>query len=156
MHQFLLRKNCSHPFFKVYCALFTRWTPFCHSLSLTVICCHSLYHSLSFVITRCITHCHSLSFVVTQCTSRLSFYKRSFSTNWKWKWMNRIQHGKKDVVGKQKFELSWKIIHHTNRFISKWLVKKIGFQKLRDLLKSGKQKKASEIYYAESAVRRCS
>ena len=132
----------------------------CHSLSFVVTrCttrCHLLHHSLSFVITRCITHCHSLSFVVTQCTSRLSFYKRSFSTNWKWKWMNRIQHGKKDVVGKEKFELSWKIIHHTNRFISKWLVKKIGFEKLRDLLKSGKQKKASEIYYAESAVRRCS
>ena len=40
--------------------------------------------------------------------------------------------------------------------VSKWLVKKIGFQKLRDLLKSGEQKKVSETYYAEAAVRRCS
>ena len=38
---------------------------------------------------------------------------------------------------------------------SKWLVNKIGFQKVRDLLNSGKQMKISEIYYAEAAVRRC-
>ena len=24
----------------------------------------------------------------------------NFSTNWKWKWMNRIRHGRKNVVGK--------------------------------------------------------
>ena len=38
----------------------------------------------------------------------------TFSTNWKWKWMNRIRHGRKIVVGKQKFELIWKIIHLHN------------------------------------------
>ena len=76
----------------------------CHSLSLVVTRCHSLYHSLSFVIARCSTRCHSLyhlfSLVVSlakwlsvrlrttwlwvrvplqslKCITRLSFYKRS-------------------------------------------------------------------------------
>ena len=33
---------------------------------------------------------------------------------------------------------------------------KIDFQKLGNLLNSGKQKKVSGIYYPEAAVRRCS
>ena len=33
------------------------------------------------------------------------------STNWKWKWMNRVRHGRENVVGKQKFGLIWKIIY---------------------------------------------
>ena len=47
-----------------------------HSLSLAVICCHSLSfccHSLSFVFTRCPPLYYSLSLVVT----RLSFYKQA-------------------------------------------------------------------------------
>ena len=46
-----------------------KMTTRCHSLSLVVICCHSL----SFVVTRChllslvVIPCHSLSFVVTRC-----------------------------------------------------------------------------------------
>ena len=73
-----------------------------HSLSLAVICCHSLSffatrchllyslsfivtrcHSLSFAITHCTTRCHSLSLVVPlvviHCTTRLPLYKRSSS-----------------------------------------------------------------------------
>ena len=42
----------------------------------------------------------------------------NFSTNWKWKWMNRIQHGRKNVVGKPKFELIWKIIYLINQISS--------------------------------------
>ena len=45
----------------------------------------------------------SISWKVWTCSN--------FSTNWKWKWMNRIQHGRKNVVGEQKFELIWKIIY---------------------------------------------
>ena len=74
----------------------------CHSLSLVVTRCHSLYyllplfvvtccttrcHSLSFVVTDCTTRCHwlyhSLSLFVTRCTTRLSFYKRSILLAWK-------------------------------------------------------------------------
>ena len=47
--------------------------------------------------------------------------ERSFSifffNNWKWKWMNRIRHRRKNVVGKQKFELIWKVISNkSNQF----------------------------------------
>ena len=70
----------------------------CHSLSLVLICCHSLSfviplvvtrcHSLSSVVTCYTTRCHSLyhslyyslSLVVTRCTTRLPFYKRSFKS----------------------------------------------------------------------------
>ena len=38
----------------------------CHSLSLVVICCLSLYHFLSLVVPLC----HLLSFVFTCCTTR--------------------------------------------------------------------------------------
>ena len=52
-----------------------------HSLSLVVICCHSL----AFVVTRCTTRFHllyhSLSLVVTRCISCLSFYKRLFKSS---------------------------------------------------------------------------
>ena len=64
----------------------------CHSLSFDVIRCHSLSLIVPLVVTRCTTRCHSLSFVVTRCTTRfhslsllftrcitLSFYKRSLS-----------------------------------------------------------------------------
>ena len=69
--------TCSH--------LFSFVTPLvCHSLSLIVICCHSLtllslvvtlchslYHSLSLVVIRCTTCCHLFSLilplVVTHC-----------------------------------------------------------------------------------------
>ena len=47
-------------------------------------------------------------------------------------------------------------LHKSVHMLSKWLVRKIDFQKMRDLLNPGKQKKVSEIYYAEAAVRRCS
>ena len=74
----------------------------CHSLSLVVTRCHSLYyllplfvvtccttrcHSLSLivalVVSGCTTRCHSLSLFVTRCTTRLSFYKRSILRAWK-------------------------------------------------------------------------
>ena len=52
----------------------------CHSLSLFVICCHSLSFVVPLVVTRChslslvvplvVIRCHSLSFVVTRCTTR--------------------------------------------------------------------------------------
>ena len=45
----------------------------------------------------------SISWKVWTCSN--------FSTNWKWKWINRIRHGRKNLVGKQKFELIWKIIY---------------------------------------------
>ena len=35
----------------------------------------------------------------------------NFSANWKWKWMNCIRHWKKNVVGKQKFQLISEVIH---------------------------------------------
>ena len=60
----------------------------------------------------------SISWKVWTCSN--------FSTNWKWKWMNRIRHGRKNLEGKQKFELIWKII-------LKWQVKKLGFRTLGDL-----------------------
>ena len=73
------------------CFFFTRCTTFRHSLSVIVICCHSLSfvvtrfatcchslsfiviccHSLSFVATRCTTFCHSLSLVAIRCHSLL-------------------------------------------------------------------------------------
>ena len=39
----------------------TQITTRCHSLSLVVSRCHSLYHSFSIVVTHCTTLCHSLS-----------------------------------------------------------------------------------------------
>ena len=75
-----------------------------HSLSLIVICYHSLpsaatrRHSLWLVVTlvvircatrcrslsltviRCTTRCHSLSLVVNRCTTHLPFYKRSLNS----------------------------------------------------------------------------
>ena len=41
----------------------------CHSLSFDVIRCHSLSLIVPLVVTRCTTRCHSLSFVVTRCHS---------------------------------------------------------------------------------------
>ena len=58
---------------------------------------------------------------------------------------------KTEVRVKLKSNKSHKSVH----MVSKWLVGKIDFQKIRDLLNSGKQKKVSEIYYAEAAVPRC-
>ena len=83
----------------------------CHSLSLAVTRCHSLYyllplfvvtccttrchslslvvplvvtcHSLSLVVPLLVTCCHSLSLVVTRCATRLSFNKRSILRAWK-------------------------------------------------------------------------
>ena len=78
-------------------------------------------------------------------------YAANFSANSKWK--NCIRRRRKDVVGKQKLVSIWKIIHHSK---SKLQVKEIGFQKLRDLLNSGNQKKVPEIFFPEAAVRRCS
>ena len=48
-----------------------------HSLSLVVICCHSLYHLLYHSLPFLVTHCHSLSFVVTGCTTRCHSLYRS-------------------------------------------------------------------------------
>ena len=73
---------------------FAKITIHCHSFSLVVTRCHSLYHSLSLlvslvvirchwlaiVLTCCTTYCHSLPLFVTRCITRLSFYKRSLST----------------------------------------------------------------------------
>ena len=73
----------------------TRCHSLYHLLSFVATRCHLLYHSLSLVVTRChslslvvplvVTRCHSLSLVVplvvTRCTTRLSFYKRSFSNS---------------------------------------------------------------------------
>ena len=67
----------------------TRFITPCHSLSLVaplvVTRCHSLSlvvthcHSLSVVVPLVVTRCHLLSLVVTRCTTRMSFYKRSWS-----------------------------------------------------------------------------
>ena len=56
----------------------------CHFLLLVAIRCQSLYHSLSIVLPLVVIRCHSFSLavplVVTCCTTRVSFYKRSFSS----------------------------------------------------------------------------
>ena len=49
----------------------------CHSLSLVVNLCYSLYHSLSLFVIVCHSLCHSLSLVVILCHSMYTFYKRS-------------------------------------------------------------------------------
>ena len=41
-----------------------------HSLSLAVICCHSLSLIVPLVVIRCTTRCNSLLFVITRCTNR--------------------------------------------------------------------------------------
>ena len=51
---------------------------------------------------------------------------------------------KTEIWVKLKNNTSHKSVH----MVSKWLVKKIGFQKLWDLFNSGKQKRVSEIYFA--------
>ena len=82
----------------------------CHSLSLIVIFCYSLSfvvtrcHSLSLLVTRCHSFYHSLSFVVTRCTTRLSFYKRSFTYVSLFIWCVTWGH---DVCW---FEIHWKVL----------------------------------------------
>ena len=66
--------------------------------------------------------------------------------------MNCIRHGKKNVVGKQKFQLISEVIHlyKSNQFtLLKWQLKKLGFQRLRlrDLLISGMKKEVFRIFY---------
>ena len=56
--------------------------------------------NLTFSINRKLI---SISWNVWTCSN--------FSTNWKWKWMNRIQHESKNVVVKQKVECIWKIMY---------------------------------------------
>ena len=58
--------------------------------------------------------------------------------------MNRIRHGRENVVGKQKhelFEKQYAIVIKSN------VIKKLGFQGLRDLLNSGMNKKVFGIFY---------
>ena len=66
-------------------------------------------------------------------------------------WMNRIWHGRKNHG--RKFELIWNTIHvyTSGQFLCYWMTsKKLGFQKLEDLLNSGKQKKVSWIFCPKS------
>ena len=66
-------------------------------------------------------------------------------------WMNRIWHGRKNHG--RKFELIWNTIHvyTSGQFLCYWMTsKKLGFQKLEDLLNSGKQKKVSWIFCLKS------
>ena len=65
------------------------WIPFLQIKKL----CNVIAKNLTFLTNRKLI---SISWKVWTCSS--------FSTNWKWKWMNRIRHGRK-------FELSWKIIY---------------------------------------------
>ena len=61
--------------------------------------------------------------------------------------MNRIWHGRKNHG--RKFELIWNTIHvyTSGQFLCYQMTsKKLGFQKLEDLLNSGKQKKVSWIF----------
>ena len=58
--------------------------------------CNAIAKNLTFSTNRKLI---SISWKVWTCSN--------FSTNWKWKWMNRIRHGKKKAVEKQKFELIW-------------------------------------------------
>ena len=53
-------------------------------------------------------------FLVSPENLTFSINRKLISINWKWKWMNRIRYGRKNVVEKQKFELIWKM------YISKW------------------------------------
>ena len=52
--------------------------------------CHVIAKNLTFSTNQKLI---SISWKVWTCSN--------FSTNWKWKWMNRIRHGRKNVVGKQ-------------------------------------------------------
>ena len=88
-------KTYDHSILLALLFVFICCTTFCHSLSLIIICCHSLsfvdghcpslYYLLSFVLPLAVNrgHCFSLTvplIVVTRChssTTRLSFYKRS-------------------------------------------------------------------------------
>ena len=38
-------------------------------------------------------------------------FSKPFFNKWKWKWMNRIRHGRRNAAGKQEFELIWKVIY---------------------------------------------
>ena len=60
--------------------------------------CNVIAKKLTFLTNRKFI---SISWKVWTCLN--------FSTSWKWKWLNRIWHGRKIVVGKQKFELIWEI-----------------------------------------------
>ena len=70
--------------------------------------CNLIAENLTFSTNRKLI---SISWKVWACSN--------FSTNWKWKWINRIQHGRKNVVGKQKFELIWKIIYQISSDVIK-------------------------------------
>ena len=69
--------------------------------------CNVIAENLTFSTNRKLI---SISWKVWTCSN--------FSTNWKWKWMNRIRHGRRNVVGKQKFELIWKVtyLYKSNQF----------------------------------------
>ena len=62
--------------------------------------CNVIAENLTFSKNRKLI---SISWEVWTCSN--------FSFNWKWKLMNRIRHGRKNVVGKEKFELIWKRIY---------------------------------------------
>ena len=79
-HSLSLNVNFCYSFPFVVNRYTTRCQSFYHSLSLAVIRFHSLSLALPLVVTRCHLLYHSLSLVVTCCTTRLSFYKRSFSS----------------------------------------------------------------------------
>ena len=65
--------------------------------------------------------------------------------------MNESYSARKERRGR-KTEIWVKLKNYTSHksvhMLSKWLVKTIGFQKLWDLLNSGKRKRVSEIYFA--------
>ena len=52
----------------IYCS-FTLHNCFILKPKFTLICFHSLYHSLPFVVPLVVTRCHSLSLVITHCHS---------------------------------------------------------------------------------------
>ena len=58
-----LNKNFQEPNWSFCFILKSKFILF-YLLSITLICCHSLYHFLPFTVTRFLSRCHSLLFVV--------------------------------------------------------------------------------------------
>ena len=61
--------------------------------------CNVIAKNLTFSTNRKLI---SISWKVSTCSN--------ISTNWKWKWMNHISHGRKNVLEKRRFKLIWKIL----------------------------------------------
>ena len=85
--------------------------------------CNVIAENLTFSTNRKLI---SISWKVWACSN--------FSTNWKWKWINRIQHGRKNVAGKQKFKLIWKIIYQISSHVIKIILFLVPFGDFCELM----------------------